>query len=380
MFTLNTFSLYIHLPWCLSKCPYCDFNSHPLKTTLPEQQYVATLLNDLRADLCLLDNPRTVSSLFIGGGTPSLFSASALEQLLTGIAEQIDLADNLEITLEANPSKLESKQFYAYRKIGINRISIGVQSFNSRHLEKLGRIHSSQEAVAAVEIAQQAGFDNLNIDLMFGLPTQTNQEVLADIQTAINLKPSHISWYQLTLEPNTYFYKFPPKLPEDEQIIAAQIPAQKMLADNGYQQYEVSAYAKKNATCQHNINYWKFGDYLGIGAGAHGKISLLAPDNIIRTTKFKDPKQYLKNCSATMTKISVKELPLEFLMNQLRLKSGFTAEHYQNMTGLNILSLEKTLTTCIDEGLLINNGQYFVCSDKGWDFIDEILKKFVLDD
>ena len=282
---MNALGLYIHIPWCIKKCPYCDFNSHTLKSETPEQQYIAALLNDLRQDLDLLSAPSILSSIFIGGGTPSLFSALAFDQLLTGISKLIPLQKNLEITLEANPGTFESNKFTDYRKIGINRLSIGIQSFNNQHLKALGRIHSAEEALTAIEIAHKAGFDNLNLDLMFGLPEQTTQEMVNDVQTAINQNPSHISFYQLTLEPNTYFHKHPPAIPEDEQIFSGQIQCQQLLADAGYMQYEISAYAKNNAFCQHNLNYWKFGDYLGIGAGAHGKISILKPENIMRTVK-----------------------------------------------------------------------------------------------
>ncbi len=261
---MKTLALYIHIPWCIQKCPYCDFNSHALKSEAPEQQYVDTLLNDLHQDLSLLNTSRAVSSIFIGGGTPSLFSAEAIDRLLSGIAQQVPLQQNLEITLEANPGTFESHKFAEYRAIGINRLSIGIQSFNNQHLKLLGRIHSAEEALAAVEIAHQAGFENINLDLMFGLPEQTNEQMLVDVQCAINLQPSHISFYQLTLEPNTYFYKFPPQLPKDDSIFSGQIQCQQLLAESGYLQYEISAYARNKAYCQHNLNYWGFGDYLGI--------------------------------------------------------------------------------------------------------------------
>ncbi|MCK5120700.1 MAG: radical SAM family heme chaperone HemW, partial [Methylococcales bacterium] len=262
---MNSLGLYIHIPWCIQKCPYCDFNSHALKDDAPEQRYIDALLTDLKQDLNLLNSPRQVSSIFIGGGTPSIFSAASFERLFTETAKLIPLQENLEITLEANPGTFESLKFSEYRAIGINRLSIGIQSFNNKHLKKLGRIHSAEEAITAVKIAQQAGFKNLNLDLMFGLPGQTNAEMLSDVQTAINLNPSHISFYQLTLEPNTYFHKFPPQLPEDDQIYNGQRQCQQLLAESGYAQYEISAYAKNDKSCQHNRNYWAFGDYLGIG-------------------------------------------------------------------------------------------------------------------
>jgi len=375
---LNSLGLYIHIPWCVQKCPYCDFNSHALKSETPEQQYIETLLNDLKKDLTLLSTPSTISSIFIGGGTPSLFSAKSFERLLAGISQLIPLQEGLEITLEANPGTFESDKFLAYREIGINRLSIGIQSFNNRYLKTLGRIHSAEEALKAVEIAHQAGFDNLNLDLMFGLPEQTPDEMCSDIRTAIAQNPSHISFYQLTLEPNTYFHKFPPKLPEDEAIFSGQLECQKLLAEAGYKQYEVSAYAKNNIKCQHNVNYWQFGDYLGIGAGAHGKLSNPYQKNIIRSMKAKSPADYLQNNSAINTTISTADLPLEFMMNQLRLKSGFNLDHYLRATGLSPETLQPALSQCVDEGLLIETGQHYSCSEKGWNFLDTLLEKFML--
>ncbi|QPK62449.1 radical SAM family heme chaperone HemW [Methylomonas sp. LL1] len=379
-------SLYIHFPWCIQKCPYCDFNSHAVKTGIPEMQYVAALLADLRADLSLFDTPPSIHSIFMGGGTPSLFSPAALQQLLAGVKQLADLSSNCEITLEANPGTFESAKFQAFRDLGINRLSIGIQSFNDRHLKSLGRIHDAEQAVNAVNIALRAGFDNLNLDLMFGLPAQTQAEALADINTAISLKPTHISFYQLTLEPNTYFYKFPPKLPEDESIFALQKACQRILARNGYRQYEISAYAKPGYQSRHNRNYWQFGDYLGIGAGAHGKISRTLPRDIIRTAKPKSPEQYLKqdypstlfgaNSSSRET-ISIEQLPLEFVMNHLRLKEGFNLDDYRALTGLAPETLEPALTECLNQGLLIKHQQQVFCSEQGWDFLDEILEKFI---
>ena len=374
---MNTLGLYIHIPWCIKKCPYCDFNSHTLKSEAPEQQYIEALLNDLQQDLSLLNAPRTVSSIFIGGGTPSLFSAQAFDQLLTGISKLIPLQKNLEITLEANPGTFESEKFTDYRKTGINRLSIGIQSFNNRHLKALGRIHSAEEALTAIEIAHKSGFDKLNLDLMFGLPEQTRQEMIHDVQTAIKQNPSHISFYQLTLEPNTYFHKFPPAIPEDEQIFSGQIQCQQLLADAGYMQYEISAYAKNNAVCQHNLNYWKFGDYLGIGAGAHGKISILQPETIIRTVKPRSPEQYLMDSSSLNTVISKDDLPLEFVMNQLRLKAGFNLAHYQAVTGLDSFTLEPALSACIEQKLIIKHKDFYFCTEQGWNFLDDILEKFM---
>ena len=374
---MNTLGLYIHIPWCVQKCPYCDFNSHAVKSTTPERQYIDTLLSDLQQDAALLSSPSIISSIFIGGGTPSLFSADSFERLFAGISAIIPLQNNVEITLEANPGTFESNKFAKYRAIGINRLSIGVQSFNDAHLKILGRIHSSKEATKAIKIAQDVDFDNINIDLMFGLPTQSATEMQYDIKTALALHPSHLSFYQLTLEPNTYFYKFPPTLPESDAIFSAQLQCQQLLSDSGYQQYEISAYAKSDKKCQHNNNYWQFGDYLGIGAGAHGKLTLAQPENIIRTTKAKSPADYLTNNRAAIKQIAISELPIEYLMNQLRLKAGFNLTHYQHSTGLSPKTLQQALNQCVFENLLIKDKNHYYCSEKGWHFLDNILEKFI---
>ncbi len=375
---MNSLGLYIHIPWCIQKCPYCDFNSHALnEDQAPEQNYIEALLTDLSENLKILNSPGIVSSIFIGGGTPSLFSADAFNRLLTSIKDLIPFQDNLEITLEANPGTFESHKFAEYHKIGINRLSIGIQSFNNAHLTTLGRVHSAEEAVTAVEIAHKAGFENINLDLMFGLPDQTNPEMLLDIQTAIDLKPSHISFYQLTLEPNTYFHKFPPPLPEHDQIYIGQKKCQKLLNKAGFLQYEISAYAKNKAVCQHNVNYWRFGDYLGIGAGAHGKLNISEQGGIIRTQKLKSPEAYLKKVSAKVDNVLSDDIPLEFLMNSLRLKAGFSIAFYQETTGLASSTIEPMLSELVDEGLLTKQGIFYSCSEKGWDFLDEILKRFI---
>ncbi len=376
--TLPPLSLYIHIPWCVQKCPYCDFNSHAVKSPIPEQQYVQALLTDLQRDVASFKINRAISSIFIGGGTPSLFSPAALDSLLTGIQAHVSLKADAEITLEANPGTVESQKFAEFRALGINRLSLGIQSFNDRHLKKLGRIHDAQQALAAVEMVHDAGFENFNLDLMFGLPEQTLEESLNDIQTAIGLSPPHLSFYQLTLEPNTYFHRFPPKLPEDEVIFAAQQQCQQLLAKNGYQQYEVSAYSKAGMRCKHNLNYWQFGDYLGIGAGAHGKISLALPNKIIRTVKSRGPEIYLSaQNNSSQIPIAEEELPLEFLMNHLRLKQGFSLADYQSVTGLTANTLEPALSQAVTEGLLIKKQSHYYCSETGWNFLDDILQKFV---
>jgi len=376
---LPPLSLYIHIPWCIKKCPYCDFNSHAVKADTPEAAYIDALLTDLAEDIQRYAITRPINSIFIGGGTPSLFSPESINRLLRGIEQQLTLKPDIEITLEANPGTFESHKFAEFRALGINRLSIGIQSFNDVLLTRLGRVHSSREAIMAAEIAQQSGFDNFNLDLMFGLPGAGPDDSQTDVATAISLKPTHISFYQLTLEPNTYFHKFPPQLPNDELIFDTQKRGQQLLADHGYGQYEVSAYSQLGLQCKHNVNYWQFGDYLGIGAGAHGKITQTLPQAIIRTVKPKSPEQYLQDTHklSGATAIPVAELPLEFIMNQLRLKQGFTAENYFASTGLSIATLEPALSESLQQGLLINqNGRYF-CSAQGWNFMDNILEKFM---
>ncbi|MGZ8226843.1 MAG: radical SAM family heme chaperone HemW [Methylococcaceae bacterium] len=377
--SLPPLSLYIHIPWCIKKCPYCDFNSHAVKADLPETRYVQTLLDDLSSDLRLYNITRPISSIFIGGGTPSLFSPESLDRLLRGAKQRIDFTDDLEITLEANPGTFESHKFAEFRALGISRLSIGVQSFDDALLKKLGRVHSAQEAIIAAEIAHQAGFENFNVDLMFGLPGADFVSSEMDVRTAISLNPKHISFYQLTLEPNTYFHKFPPKLPDDEAIFSIQKHCQNLFSDFGYQQYEVSAYSKPGFQCRHNLNYWQFGDYLGIGAGAHGKVTQRTSRQIIRTFKPKSPEQYLSHAfdSGGVNIIDQAELPLEFMMNHLRLKKGFTQETYQLTTGLGIDSLEPALSDCLSRGLIVCNNGNYACSEQGWLFLDSVLEQFM---
>ncbi len=371
-------SLYVHIPWCVQKCPYCDFNSHALTAGVAEKKYIQALLADLQAQITQFSIDRPISSIFIGGGTPSLFSPDALENLFIGIRQQLKLMSNIEITLEANPGTVDAGKFAEFYALGITRLSIGVQSFNDRHLQSLGRIHNATQAIQAFESATKAGFTNINLDLMYGLPTQTLPEAQTDIQTALSLNSQHLSYYQLTLEPNTYFHRFPPRLPTDELIFTMQQTCQERMAAQGFKQYEVSAYAKQAAYCLHNLNYWQFGDYLGIGAGAHGKLSFSLPDNIIRTVKLKHPEHYLANPQRTLTTpVAVEQLPLEFMMNHLRLKQGFKADAYQATTGLALTSLEPALSELITDGLLTAHHADYRCTEKGWNFLDKILEKFL---
>ncbi len=372
-------SLYIHFPWCIQKCPYCDFNSHAVKTDIPENKYIEALLIDLQQDIQAFGITRPIQSIFLGGGTPSLFSPEALDHLLNKISQHLIIQAEAEITLEANPGTFESQKFAEFRATGINRLSIGIQSFNDEHLKSLGRVHSAKEAIRASEIAHYAGFDNFNLDLMFGLPGGTSKESSKDIATAIDLEPRHISLYQLTLEPNTFFYRYPPKLPSDDQIFTTQKNCQSLLHDQGYYQYEISAFAKDGFLCQHNLNYWQFGDYIGIGAGAHGKITLNQPNKIVRTSKAKHPESFLKGIKNDkgFHFIPITELPLEFMMNQLRLRKGFDLEHYLIMTGLPLTSLEPALSELIDQGLIIEKQQQYRCSEQGWNYLDDILERFI---
>lgn len=376
---LPPLSLYIHIPWCIKKCPYCDFNSHAAKADLPETAYVDALLADLARDVRRYQIDRPVATIFIGGGTPSLFSAAAIDRLLQGIARQVTLEQNVEITLEANPGTFESGKFRDFRLLGINRLSIGIQSFHDEPLRRLGRVHSSGEALAAVDIAHRAGFDNINLDLMFGLPESTPDTSRTDVATAVGLQPAHISLYQLTLEPNTYFHKFPPRLPGDEIVFETQRICQGILADHGYRQYEISAYSLDGRQCRHNLNYWQFGDYLGIGAGAHGKLSLALPGRILRTVKPRHPEHYLKTAGddAVETVIAPQDLPLEFAMNHLRLKQGFSANAFRSATGLPFAALEPGLGANLKQRLLIEENERYHCSDLGWNFLDTVLQRFV---
>lgn len=350
-----------------------------MKDGAPEAAYIDALLRDLAEDVRRYAVNRPIRSIFIGGGTPSLFSPEAFDRLLAGIAERVQLEDDIEITLEANPGTFESRKFAEFRALGINRLSIGIQSFDDRFLQALGRVHSAREAQRAVEIAQQAGFGNLNLDLMFGLPGADAKNAVSDIRTAIGLNPTHISFYQLTLEPNTYFHKFPPKLPNDESIFEAQKACQTLLAEHDYAQYEISAYSRPGRQCRHNLNYWRFGDYLGIGAGAHGKISLALPGNIVRTFKPRGPEQYLADThrQGGAQAIAVQELPLEFVMNRLRLKQGFTLDDFTAATGLAPGALEPGLSVNCGQNLLVRQGQHYLCSEKGWDFLDTVLQNFI---
>ena len=377
MLTLPPLSLYIHIPWCVQKCPYCDFNSHGQNGELPQQEYVDALLADLRNDLHYVQG-RKIHTIFIGGGTPSLFDAAQIERLLTGVNGMIPFSEQIEITMEANPGTLEHDDFEAYSKAGVTRLSIGVQSFSTDKLNLLGRIHGKDEAQIAARKAQSSGYRSFNLDLMHGLPNQSFEEAMADIDTAAKLSPPHLSWYQLTIEQNTLFHSKPPQLPDDEALWHIYEQGQKKLADLGYEQYEISAYAKPGFQCQHNINYWQFGDYLGIGCGAHGKVTLLQQNQILRTVKIKHPKGYLAADEYTFDTIEVteNERPLEYLMNRFRLMSAIPKAEFEQRTGLSHRVIAQGIEKAKNKTLLIENETHWELTAKGKMFVNELLSQF----
>lgn len=351
--SLPPLSLYIHIPWCVKKCPYCDFNSHTVRDTIPEAAYVHALIQDLEQALPLIWG-RRVQSIFFGGGTPSLFSAKAIDQILQAVRARVPLAPDAEITLEANPGTVETGQFAGYQAAGVNRLSLGIQSFAADKLQALGRIHSSTEAHRAIEQAQTY-FKQVNMDLMYALPNQTLTQALQDVETALSYRPNHLSVYHLTLEPNTAFYQNPPDLPDGEIAADMQEAIEEKLASTGYQHYETSAFCQPNAQAKHNLNYWQFGDYLGIGAGAHSKISF--HDRIIRQVRFKQPQTYLQNSLNNQFiqaehAITQLDLPFEFMMNALRLNQGVPLAMLTERTSLTLEAFEPALSQAIQKGLL----------------------------
>ncbi|MBX2839143.1 MAG: radical SAM family heme chaperone HemW [Gammaproteobacteria bacterium] len=379
---LPPLSIYIHLPWCLKKCPYCDFNSHEKKAALPETDYVQALLRDLEQEMPDVWG-RTIASVFIGGGTPSLFSANALDQLLSGVRALTGLSPDTEVTLEANPGTFEQEKFSEFRALGINRLSIGIQSFNDESLHALGRVHNSDEASRAVDIAHNAGFDRINLDLMFGLPRQSASKARADVVTAIAMQPEHISYYELTLEPNTLFAKYPPDLPSPDSLEHYQNTGMELLDVAGYQRYEVSAFAQPKRRCTHNLNYWQFGDYLGIGAGAHGKISFANTGTIVRRSKHKHPTRYLALAEST-ERISTEQTlaeadtALEFMMNALRLKEGFPIPLFEQHTGLSLDRWQNQIESAQQAGLLTQSGLSIHPTDTGFRFLNDLLGHFLV--
>jgi len=369
-------SLYIHVPWCVRKCPYCDFNSHAFTGTIPESAYLQALLEDLDQDLAFATD-RPIETVFIGGGTPSLMSGDFYDRLFRELRARLAFATNAEITLEANPGTLEAGRFDAFRAAGINRLSIGVQSFNPDHLKTLGRIHDADAAHRAIRAARRAGFDNFNIDLMHGLPGQTPWQALEDIQTALDYKPPHLSWYQLTLEPNTEFYSRPPELPDDDHLWDIYRRGSDYLHQHGYEDYEVSAWSLQGRASRHNLNYWTFGDYLALGAGAHGKISLV-DGGIRRYWKTRQPDAYLNRIgsrTAGSDAIAVDDLPLEFLMNALRLKEGVDESLFSERTGLPLTTVGVKLEQLRNEKLLVSDR--LQATDLGQRYLNSLLERFL---
>ncbi len=363
----------------MQKCPYCDFNSHATAQP-PFGEYVDALLRDLESELPGVWG-RPVRSIFIGGGTPSLFPDQEIARLLSGIRARLPLISDPEITLEANPGTADQHYFNGYREAGVNRLSIGVQSFNRDHLQQIGRIHNDEEALQAVAMARQAGFERINLDLMFGLPHQQPEQALADLQQAVELDVSHLSWYQLTMEPNTLFGHTPPPLPDDEQIWEMQQAGQRLLQQAGLGQYEISAYARSGEQCQHNLNYWRFGDYLGIGAGAHAKITHVAEGTITRTARHRSPERYLQHAGTPEVESSchileADELPLEFMMNRLRLMEPFSIRHYRERTGVDWKWVEAAVDEALERGLLQRNEDQISTTEQGRNFLNDLLELF----
>ena len=374
--------LYIHLPWCIKKCPYCDFNSHQLRQELDENIYIQALLNDFEFEIGRLGPSRIINSIFIGGGTPSLFSAQAIDRLLQAIKSRYSLLSDAEITLEANPGVADESRFAGYRQAGVNRLSIGIQSFDENQLKVLGRIHSSEQAEAAVEAAKAAEFENFNLDLMYCLPEQSVEQAIRDIQQAIALSPTHISAYHLTIEPNTLFAYKPPVLPDETTSWEIQQAYWTALQDAGYKQYEISAYSLQGNQCKHNLNYWRFGDYLGIGAGAHGKIT--TSSGVFRTLKPKHPNQYLQAFANSFTNqksygkfVCSEDLPLEYMMNKLRLFEKFSSHDFEQATGLAYEQISTVVDKAIKLGLMESDNKTFAVSKQGYLFLDDLLQLFL---
>lgn len=380
MFILPPLSLYIHVPWCIRKCPYCDFNSHKADETLPEREYIQALLADLEQDLHWVQG-RDIQSIFIGGGTPSLLSVSAYQTLFSELKKRLRFADDIEITLEANPGTFEAEKFAGYRQLGINRLSIGIQSFQPQHLEKLGRVHDREQALNAIRLARESGFDNFNLDLMHGLPGQTIEQAIDDLKTALSFEPQHLSWYQLTIEPNTEFYKRPPLLPEDDTLWDIQEAGLELLAQHGFEHYEISAFCQPGKASKHNLNYWQFGDYLGIGAGAHGKVTLSEANTIMRTNKTRLPKDYLnpdKRFLAGKQTIEPEDIGLECLMNALRLRQGIAVDDFEERTFLSLDAVAESINKAQQLGLL-NIDKRIYATEKGQQYLNELLALFLTD-
>ena len=379
---LPPLALYIHIPWCVRKCPYCDFNSHEARGDLAETDYVAALTADLEQALPLVWG-RRIASVFFGGGTPSLFSAGGIDAILAMVRARVPLAADAEITLEANPGTAEAEKFKGLHAAGVNRLSLGVQSFNPRHLKALGRIHDDREARRAIELALRV-FDNVNLDLMYGLPEQGAGEALADIEAALAYLPQHVSAYHLTIEPNTWFHRHPPPLPDDDTTAAMQDAIESALATAGYEHYETSAFARRGAAgsarCRHNLNYWLFGDYLGIGAGAHGKLTF--PDRVLRQARFRQPKQYMASALAggavqQEQEVGAQDIGFEFMMNALRLNEGFATRLFEERTGVPLNMVLPALDEAERRGLIVRDHQRIAPTVRGRRFLNDLLQLFL---
>jgi len=375
-------SLYIHVPWCVRKCPYCDFNSHAQNSEeIPQVAYLAALFADLEQELPQIAE-REIVSIFIGGGTPSLLAPEIIEQLLFGLRSRLRLRNNLEITLEANPGTAESEKFQRFREAGVNRLSLGIQSFDSATLQKLGRIHDAKQARQAIILAQQARFTHINVDLMFGLPGQTVISAINELEIACSFNPSHLSWYQLTIEPHTEFYRSPPVLPREDDIWQIQQSGLEFLSAQGFENYEISAFARDGRYCQHNLNYWQFGDYIGIGAGAHGKLTNIQTGRIIRRSKQTHPKAYLKLAHtadgvATTHELQPDDILGEFMLNALRLKQGVPMNMLTERTGLMWAQVEPLVQQARNRGWLIQENQRIAATTQGWYFLNDVLELFL---
>lgn len=376
---LPPLALYIHIPWCIQKCPYCDFNSHAVKQGIPEQEYIAHLLADLEQDLPLVSG-RSLSSIFIGGGTPSVFSAEGIAQILAGVKSRLRCDADMEVTMEANPGTVEAERFAGYVQAGVTRFSIGVQSFQSAQLTALGRIHNADEAQHAAQLAQQLPLASFNLDLMHGLPQQDVNGALADLRQAIALAPPHLSWYQLTIEPNTAFASRPPVLPPDDTLWDIQQQGLELLQQHGYQQYEISAYAKAGHQCRHNLNYWRYGDYLGIGCGAHGKITLPSRNSILRTVKIKHPKGYMdisRGYLDSKEQVLPEDRPFEFFMNRFRLLEPCPIADFTAYTGLPLNSIAAAISEAQHKGLISVSPSHWQITAQGARYLNDLLTLFI---
>lgn len=372
-------SLYIHIPWCVRKCPYCDFNSHESRNEIPEDLYVETLMRDLDQQVNALEK-RPLVSIFFGGGTPSLFTPKAIEQILTGVNQRLQFAENIEITLEANPGTVDEARFIGFRKAGVNRLSIGIQSLQNDKLHALGRIHNREYALRAIDAAIKADFKHFNVDLMHGLPKQSIDDAMQDLIDALQFKPPHLSWYQLTIEPNTFFHHQPPVLPQDDILWDIQENGKAILQKANLNQYEISAYAKTDNECRHNTNYWEFGDYLGIGAGAHSKITHTEKQIVIRSSQIKNPRDYLnpdKKLTASQTILKEKDLCFEFMLNALRLTKGVSADLFSERTGLTLNSLEPMLSFAKEKKLMVDNKNILCATEMGQRFLNDVIGLFL---